>query len=410
MSFRPSGRGPVGSLQRAPGRPKALGRDTVPAGDTVHRGGDALDAGGAAGHASVSRSASSRTSTPCERNRAAKASCSSGARHPRQSVEESQGCRCCAVSARSTRRRGVQDHGAQRPDFGVDARIGCPPRINRIARRGGPGLIEHLCDIVVGCPRWFRARFSITASDATWDPALGSRPAPAGSGETGSLFEECSPPSRGGPGGAERDGCSTCRDWSRFCDLTAEPAPHPAVARLRRRLNDVYAGELGEPFTSAGFALCRDGSDSVAWHGDTIRRCLAPPPPDRPAAASSTRRPGGAAPGHHGRHRQPQGRPGCSRCGPGAGVLLVALGHGDLLVMGGSCQRSWERFPRRMPRRPANEHPVPAAQRALSPPEMSGATCGSHSPRRSQQIPEPLRVDRNRRLVRQHKDSPTRHW
>ena len=56
-----------------------------------------------------------------------------------------------------------------------------------------------------------------------------------------------------------------------FCDLTAEPAPHPAVARLRRRLNDVYAGELGEPFTTAGFCLYRDGSDSVAWHGDTIR-------------------------------------------------------------------------------------------------------------------------------------------
>ena len=27
-----------------------------------------------------------------------------------------------------------------------------------------------------------------------------------------------------------------------FCDLTIGPAPHPAVAQLRRRLNDIYAG------------------------------------------------------------------------------------------------------------------------------------------------------------------------
>ena len=50
------------------------------------------------------------------------------------------------------------------------------------------------------------------------------------------------------------------------------PPPHPAIARLRRRLNDVYAGELGEPFTTAGLCLYRDGADSVAWHGDTIGR------------------------------------------------------------------------------------------------------------------------------------------
>ena len=48
--------------------------------------------------------------------------------------------------------------------------------------------------------------------------------------------------------------------------------PHPVIARLRRRLNDIYAGELGEPFTTAGLCLYRNGSDSVAWHGDTIGR------------------------------------------------------------------------------------------------------------------------------------------
>src|SRR4051812_18161437 len=37
-----------------------------------------------------------------------------------------------------------------------------------------------------------------------------------------------------------------------FHDLTTEPPPHPVITKLRRRLNDIYAGELGEPFTSAG--------------------------------------------------------------------------------------------------------------------------------------------------------------
>ena len=57
-----------------------------------------------------------------------------------------------------------------------------------------------------------------------------------------------------------------------FHDLTVEDPPHPRLARLRRRLNDIYAGELGEPFTTVGLCWYRDGSDSVAWHGDTIGR------------------------------------------------------------------------------------------------------------------------------------------
>jgi hypothetical protein len=57
-----------------------------------------------------------------------------------------------------------------------------------------------------------------------------------------------------------------------FHDLTVEDPPHPRLCRLRRRLNDIYAGELGEPFTTVGLCWYRDGSDSVAWHGDTIGR------------------------------------------------------------------------------------------------------------------------------------------
>ena len=57
-----------------------------------------------------------------------------------------------------------------------------------------------------------------------------------------------------------------------FHDLVDEPAPHPRLKQMRRRLNDIYGGELGEPFTTAGLCLYRDGDDSVAWHGDTIGR------------------------------------------------------------------------------------------------------------------------------------------
>ncbi|MGH3524574.1 MAG: alpha-ketoglutarate-dependent dioxygenase AlkB, partial [Mycobacterium sp.] len=40
-----------------------------------------------------------------------------------------------------------------------------------------------------------------------------------------------------------------------FHDLTVEDPPHPRLTRLRRRLNDIYAGELGAPFTTIGLCL-----------------------------------------------------------------------------------------------------------------------------------------------------------
>jgi alkylated DNA repair dioxygenase AlkB len=108
-----------------------------------------------------------------------------------------------------------------------------------------------------------------------------------------------------------------------FHDLTSEPAPHPAIARLRVRLNDIYARELGEPFTSAGLCLYRDGSDSVAWHGDTVGRSRTE---DTMVAILSL-----------GATRAFALRPRC-----GGRSLRLPQSHGDLLVMGGSCQRTWE--------------------------------------------------------------------
>jgi alkylated DNA repair dioxygenase AlkB len=109
-----------------------------------------------------------------------------------------------------------------------------------------------------------------------------------------------------------------------FHDLTVQEPPHPELALLRRRLNDIYAGELGEPFTTAGLCLYRDGADSVAWHGDTIGRSSSE---DTIVAIVSL-----------GATRTFALRP---RTGGGPSLRLPQ-GHGDLLVMGGSCQRTWE--------------------------------------------------------------------
>jgi alkylated DNA repair dioxygenase AlkB len=108
-----------------------------------------------------------------------------------------------------------------------------------------------------------------------------------------------------------------------FHDLSVEDPPHPLLARLRRRLNDIYAGELGEPFTTVGLCCYRDGSDSVAWHGDTIGRGSWQDTMVAIVSLGATRT----------FAMRPRG---------GGASLRLPLAHGDLLVMGGSCQRTWE--------------------------------------------------------------------
>ncbi|MGA9748549.1 MAG: alpha-ketoglutarate-dependent dioxygenase AlkB [Nocardioides sp.] len=99
--------------------------------------------------------------------------------------------------------------------------------------------------------------------------------------------------------------------------------PDPILAEARDALGLHYAGELGEPFTTAGLCYYRDGRDSVAWHGDTIGRSKTQ---DTMVAIVSL-----------GDTRRLSLRPRLG--GRSAGF---DLGHGDLLVMGGSCQRTWE--------------------------------------------------------------------
>jgi alkylated DNA repair dioxygenase AlkB len=120
-----------------------------------------------------------------------------------------------------------------------------------------------------------------------------------------------------------------------FHDLTAEEAPHPQLARIRRRLNDIYAGELGEPFTTVGLCWYRDGSDSVAWHGDTIGRSRSQDTMVAIVSLGATRT----------FALRPRG---------GGSSLRLPQAHGDLLVMGGSCQRTWEHS---VPKTSANAGP-----------------------------------------------------
>jgi alkylated DNA repair dioxygenase AlkB len=99
--------------------------------------------------------------------------------------------------------------------------------------------------------------------------------------------------------------------------------PHDVLARARDALNRHYERELGERFVTAGMCLYRDGRDSVAWHGDTIGRGAHT---DTMVAIVSFGSPRYL-------HLRPRG---------GGESRRFALGHGDLLVMGGSCQRTWE--------------------------------------------------------------------
>ena len=115
-----------------------------------------------------------------------------------------------------------------------------------------------------------------------------------------------------------------------------EPLPDPLLDDAKRALDEHYAEELGEPFRTAGLCLYRDGRDSVAWHGDTIGRGSTQ---DTMVAIVSLGAP-----------RSLLLRP----RGGGGPTLRHDVGHGDLLVMGGSCQRTWE-------------HAIPKSTRATGP-------------------------------------------
>jgi alkylated DNA repair dioxygenase AlkB len=113
------------------------------------------------------------------------------------------------------------------------------------------------------------------------------------------------------------------------------PLPDPVLDACRDTLSTHYAAELGEPFVTAGLCFYRDGRDSVSWHGDRIGRGSVE---DTMVAILSLG----------------EARPLLLRPAGGGPALRYNLGHGDLFVMGGSCQRTWE-------------HAVPKSARPVGP-------------------------------------------
>jgi alkylated DNA repair dioxygenase AlkB len=102
-----------------------------------------------------------------------------------------------------------------------------------------------------------------------------------------------------------------------------ETLPHPLLTEARDALNRYYRADPEDRFVTAGMCLYRDGRDSVAWHGDRLGRGRTE---DTMVAIVSFGSP----------------RPLMLRPVGGGESLRFPLGHGDLVVMGGSCQRTWE--------------------------------------------------------------------
>jgi alkylated DNA repair dioxygenase AlkB len=102
--------------------------------------------------------------------------------------------------------------------------------------------------------------------------------------------------------------------WS----LGEQEPPLPVLAHLAAVLSARYRVE----FTQVGANLYRDGADSVAWHGDRVAREL-------PSAVVALVNLGATRPFK----LRPKG---------GGSSVSFLPERGDLLVMGGSCQRTWE--------------------------------------------------------------------
>jgi alkylated DNA repair dioxygenase AlkB len=103
-----------------------------------------------------------------------------------------------------------------------------------------------------------------------------------------------------------------------YASLPEDGPGHPILGTIVEVLSRHY----GARFERLSVALYRDGRDSVAWHGDYVARKL-------PTALVATVSVG--AP-----------RRFLLRPAGGGRSISFSLGSGDLLVMGGTCQRTWQ--------------------------------------------------------------------
>jgi alkylated DNA repair dioxygenase AlkB len=103
--------------------------------------------------------------------------------------------------------------------------------------------------------------------------------------------------------------------WGMHSGESLEP---PVLEDMRRALSERY----GVEFDSVGFNLYRDGQDSVAWHGDRIRKEIEDPIVVLVSLGEPRRF--------------------LLRPKSGGKSRAFLLGKGDLLVTGGKTQRTWE--------------------------------------------------------------------
>jgi alkylated DNA repair dioxygenase AlkB len=101
-------------------------------------------------------------------------------------------------------------------------------------------------------------------------------------------------------------------------ELPDDGPGHPVLDRAARVLSRRY----GLALARVSLAYYRDGRDSVAWHGDRLGHLV----DDTVVAIVSLGEP----------------RRFLLRPAGGGASRVFDLGWGDLLVMGGSCQRTWQ--------------------------------------------------------------------
>ena len=111
--------------------------------------------------------------------------------------------------------------------------------------------------------------------------------------------------------------------------LPGDGPGHPLLERMRALLSARY----DVAFERVSLGYYRSGADSVAWHGDTVARAL-------PRALVATVSLGGP-------------RRFLLRPRGGGRSLAFSLGLGDLFVMGGACQRTWQHAIPKVARAPA---------------------------------------------------------
>lgn len=111
--------------------------------------------------------------------------------------------------------------------------------------------------------------------------------------------------------------------------------PDPVLSAAQTALNDHYGRPPQQVFETAGLCFYRTGDDSIAWHGDKVGEAI-----DRDTMVGIVSV--GAA------------RTLALRSRSGGEVRRFPVGHGDLVVMGGSCQRT-------------HEHSIAKTKRAIGP-------------------------------------------